>query len=131
LFDSFKNHYHFRFLMTEHNEFPPLTSEAQKVLEVSFDSIDVSKPGWNRRFAAFVIREAVRQAGTFTVGTGLKGEVVEVVTLNCIANSLHHAPELPLKKQALDIWGEVEGEVGYLQAQIMRSALALIPDSTP
>jgi len=128
LFNSFENHYHFRFPMTvEHNEFPDLTPQAKCVLG---QSIDVSLPNWNRRFAASVIREAVWQAGAFTVETGLKGEVVEVVTLNCIANNLHALPPKPLlKKQALDIWGEVEGNVSHPQARIMRADLALIPDS--
>ena len=115
----------------EHDEFPELTHEAKYVLMSTQKGIDVSKPCWDRRFAASVIREAVRQAGTFTVGTGLNGEVVEVVTLSRIADNLHALPpERPLKRQALDIWAEVEGEVSDRQARIMRTALAMIPDPT-
>jgi hypothetical protein len=115
-----------------HDEFPPLTEQSKHVLMSILKGIDVSKPCLDRRFAASVIREAVRQAGTFTVGTGLKGEVVEVVTLNCIADNLHALPpESPLKKQALDIWSQVEGQVSDGPARIMRTALALIPDPTP
>jgi len=116
----------------EHNEFPELTHEAKCVLMNTMKGIDVSKPCWDRRFAASVIREAVRQAGIFTAKTVLNnGEVVEVVTLSRIADSLHALPpEPPLKKQALDIWGEFEGEATDCQARIMRTALAMIPDPT-
>jgi len=115
----------------EHNEFPELTHEAKCVLMNTMKGIEFSRPNWNRRFAAAVIREAVRQAGTFTVGTGLNGEVVEVVTLSRIADSMHALPpEHSLKRQALDIWAEVEGEATDPQARIMRTALAMIPDPT-
>ena len=118
-------------MTTKYNEYLDLTHKAKCVLMNTFKGIDVSKPYWDRRFAAAVIREVMRQAGTFTVGTGLKGEVVEVVTLNRIANNLHALPpEPPLKNQALDIWGEVEGGVSS-KARSMRAALALIPDPTP
>ena len=78
-----------------HDEFPELTHQAMRVLISALKGIDVSRPCWNRRFAAAVIREAMRQSGTFTVGTGLEGEVVEVVTLNCIADNLHSPPPPP------------------------------------
>jgi hypothetical protein len=79
-----------------HEEFPPLTEQAKHVLRgIINDWIDVSQPCWDRRFAASVIREAVRQAGTFTVGTDFKREAVEVVALNCIADNLHALPPAP------------------------------------
>jgi hypothetical protein len=81
-----------------HNEFPELTHEAKCVL-MQFKTF--SSLNWNRRFAAAVIREAVRQAGTFTVGTRAKGEVVEVVTLNCIADNLHALPPPPPTREQM------------------------------
>jgi hypothetical protein len=97
LFDSFENHYYSRFPMTtEHNEFLPLSPTAQRFLLNVFHRIDISKPGWNRRIAAAAIRETVMQACT-------------VSELLAIADNLHALPpEPPLKKQALDIWGQVE-----------------------
>jgi hypothetical protein len=58
--------------------------------------------------------------------------VVRASELRAIAYNLHALPpEPPLKKQALDIWGQVEGKVSDGQARIMRTPLALIPDPTP
>ena len=85
-----------------HDEFPPLTEQAKHVLMSTMKDIDVSKPFGDRRFAAAVIREVMRQAGTFAVGTGLKGEVVEVVTLNRIADNLHALPPPPPTREELD-----------------------------
>jgi hypothetical protein len=129
LFDSFENHYHSRFPMTsKHEEFPPLTPQAKYVLG---QSINVSIPNWNRRFAAAVIREAMVQSGTWNINSDFP-RVIDAKNLDAIADNLHALPpEPPLKKQALDIWGQVEGEVSDQEAQIMRTVLALIPDPTP
>ena len=106
-------------MTAKHEEFPPLSPTAERFLLNVFDRIDVSKRGWNRRIAAAAIRETVMQTCTLS-------------ELLAIADSLHSLPpEPPLKKQALDIWGQVEGAVSDGQARIMRTALALIPDPTP
>ena len=85
---------------------------------------------WLRGFAATVIREAMTQTGIWNVGEKFPA-VVRASELRAIADNLHALPpEPPLKKQALDIWGQVEGKVSDGQARIMRTALALIPDPT-
>jgi hypothetical protein len=117
-------------MTAEHNEFPPLTHQAKCVLG---QSINVSIPNWNRRFAAAVIREAMIQSGTWNINSDYP-RVIDAEDLDAIVDNLHalppNPPLPPLKKQALDIWGEVEGEVSDRQARIMRTALALIPDPT-
>jgi hypothetical protein len=104
-----------------HEEFPELTHKAKCVLMNTMKGIDVSRPCWDRRFAAAVIREAVRQAGTFTGGTGLNGEVVEVVTLNRIADNLHDlSPPLPT-------WNEMtEAQKDALAALVMREYTTIL-----
>ena len=107
--------------MTKHDEFPPLSPTAERFLLNVYDKIDSPKHSWQhyRLIVAAVIHEALRQPDTLS-------------ELLAIAYNLHALPpEPPLKKQALDIWDQVEGEVSYRQARIMRAALALIPDPTP
>jgi hypothetical protein len=118
-------------MTTKYNEYPDLTHKAKCVLMNTFKGIDVSKPYWDRRFAAAVIREAMKQTGLLKIDEeGPK--FVDARKLEAIANNLHALPpEPPLKNQALDIWGEVEGGVSDSKARIMRAALALIPDPTP
>lgn len=87
----------------EHDEFPLLTEPAHNVfLKVAGHRMDISKPGWNRRFAAAVIREAVRQAGPFTIGTGIENEVVRASTLITIADNLHAVPPIPPTREKLE-----------------------------
>jgi hypothetical protein len=70
------------------------------------------------------------QFGAWTINSDFP-RVIEAKDLDAIADNLHALPpEPPLKKRALDIWGQVEGEVSDHEAQIMRTALALIPDPT-
>jgi hypothetical protein len=115
-------------MTSKHNEFPPLTPQAKYVLG---QSINVFIPNWHRCFAAAVIREAITQTGFWEISEEFPA-VVCASELRAIADNLHALPpEPPLKKQALDIWGQVEGEVSDQEAQIMRNALALIPDPTP
>jgi len=116
-----------------HEEFPPLTEQAKRVLISTQMDIEFSRPNWNRRFAAAVIREAVRQASTFTVGTSLKGQVVEVVTLNCIADDLHALPPVPPTREQMeealqhliDMYGaRVAGELTDEHLQTLRAGIA-------
>ena len=85
-----------------HDEFPPLTRVGTEVLQSGNRAGCLYLPGGVCPFAAAVIREAVRQAGPFTVGTGLKGEVVEVVTLNRIADGLHALPPVPPTREEME-----------------------------
>jgi hypothetical protein len=95
-----------------HDEFPPLTAEADKVLSAGIKAtVSADNPGGihaQRIFAAAVIRESVRQAGPFTVGTGLNGEVledgevVEVVALKRIADGLHALPPPPPTREQME-----------------------------
>jgi hypothetical protein len=115
-------------MTSKHEEFPELTHQAKCVLG---QSINVSMPYWNRRFAADVIREAMVQSGTWNINSDFP-RVIDAKNLDAIADNLYALPpEPPLKKQALDIWDQVEGEVSDAQARIMRTALALIPEPTP
>jgi len=118
-------------MTTKYNEYPELTHKAKCVLISTQMGIEFSMPNWNRRFAAAVIREVMNQTGLLKIDEeGPK--FVDARKLEAIANNLHALPpEPPLKKQALDIWGEVEGGVSDSKARIMRAALALIPDPTP
>jgi hypothetical protein len=120
-------------MTAEHNEFPPLEYAARRILESADASHLIRRRGatWLRSFAAAVIREAMTQAGVWHVSEDFPA-VIRASELRAIADNLHALPpEPPLKKQALDIWEEVEGEVSDRQARIMRTALALIPDPTP
>lgn len=84
-----------------HDQFPPLTDAGRNVLAVALHKIDVSKSYWDRRFSAATIREAVRQAGPFTIGTGINGEVVRVGILIAIADNLHALPPVPPTREKL------------------------------
>ena len=120
-------------MTVEHNEFPPLEYAAKLILESADVPRDENLNGvtWLRSFAAAVIRQAMTQTGVWNVSEDFPA-VIRASELRAIADNLHALPpEPPLKKQALDIWGQVEGEVSNRQARIMRNALALIPDPTP
>ena len=82
-----------------HDEFPPLQEAGRNVLAVSLHKIDVSKPYWDRRFSAATIREVVRQAGPFTIGSGMSDEVVRVGILVAIADNLHLPLSPPTREQ--------------------------------
>ena len=79
-----------------HDEFPPLMDAGRNVLAVAFHKIDVSKPCWDRRFAAAVIREAVKRAVPFHSSTL---QVVTVADLLRIAENLHALPPPPTKEE--------------------------------
>jgi hypothetical protein len=119
-------------MTSKHEEFPPLEYAARRILESADVPRDenLNDATWLRSFAAAVIREAMTQAGAWNVNESFPA-VIRASELSAIADNLHVPPEPPLKKQALDIWGQVEGEVSDAQARIMRTALALIPDPTP
>ncbi len=86
--------------MAEHNEFPPLGPKAQKVL-ASFDRIDISKPGWNQRFAAAVIREAIMQSGTWNINRDFP-RVIDARDLGAIADNLHALPPPPPTREQME-----------------------------
>lgn len=44
-----------------HVEFPDLTPEAERALREADRHLDLSKPGWHRRYLAAFLREAVLQ----------------------------------------------------------------------
>jgi hypothetical protein len=76
-----------------HDEFPPLTHEAKCVLG---QSINVSMPNWNRRFAAAVIREAMTQTGVWNLSfRGQSSDVLFASELRAIADNLHALPPPP------------------------------------
>jgi len=54
-------------MTTKYNEYPDLTHKAKCVLMNTFKGIDVSNPYWDRRFAAAVIREAMKQTGLLKI----------------------------------------------------------------
>ena len=54
--------------MSKHVEFPPLTQEAEKALREADRHLDLSKPGWHRRYLATFLREAVLQVFPGYVG---------------------------------------------------------------
>jgi hypothetical protein len=120
-------------MTAKRDEFPPLEYAAKRILESAgaprYENLNGAT--WLRSFAAAVIREAMTQTGVWHVSKDFPA-VIRASELRAIADNLHALPpEPPLKKQALDIWGQVEGEVSDAQARIMRTALALIPDPTP
>jgi len=45
-----------------HVEFPELTPEAQRALREADRYLDLSKPGWHRRYLAAFLREAMKRA---------------------------------------------------------------------
>jgi hypothetical protein len=74
------------------NEFPLLTHQAECVLG---QSIDISTPNWNRRFAAAVIREAMMQSGTWNINSDFP-RVIDAKDLDAIADNLHALPPVLL-----------------------------------
>jgi hypothetical protein len=91
-----------------HDEFPPLTYQAKCVLG---QSINVSMPNWNRRFAAAVIREAMTQAGFWKISEEFP-KIVDARELEDIADNLHALPPPP------PTWEEVRDA---LAALVMRT----------
>ena len=80
-----------------HDEFPELTHQAKCVLMNNMNGwqgIDVSMPYWDRRFAAALLREAVKQAAPLSIGPG-SIQVVRVADLLDIADNLHVLPPPP------------------------------------
>ena len=82
-----------------HHDFPELTHQAKCVLMSTLKGIDVSRPYWDRRFAAAVIREVVKQAAPLSVGPGSM-QVVRVADLLDIADNLHSPP--PPTREEMD-----------------------------
>ena len=76
-----------------HDEFPPLTHQAKCVLG---QSINVSIPNWNRRFAAAVIREAMTQASPDRLGS------CKWDRLGAIADNLHDLPPPPPTREQME-----------------------------
>ena len=75
-----------------HDEFPPLTQEAGAVIDAAM--LDTSKPYWTRRFAAAVIREAMRQAA--------RGDGLAWTNLHLIADNLHALPPPPPTREEME-----------------------------
>jgi hypothetical protein len=112
-----------------HDEFPDLTHQARCVLG---QSINVSIPNWNRRFAAAVIREAITQAGFWKISEEFP-KVVCATELEAIADNLHALPPPPptreQMKEALqhliDMYGDrVAGESTDEHLQTLRAGIA-------
>ena len=76
-----------------HDEFPELTHRAKCVLG---QSINLSMPNWNRRFAADVIREAMVQASPDRLGS------CRWDRLGAIANNLHSPPPPPPTREEME-----------------------------
>ena len=93
----------------EHDEFPPLTEAARTVLIVACHGMDVSKPDWDRRFAAAVIREAFKQAQV-AHSPGYQGNLVSANELLPIADNLHALP--PTREQMEDALQSLIDEYG-------------------
>jgi hypothetical protein len=113
-----------------HDEFPELTHEAKCVLMNTMKGIDVSKPYWDRRFAAAVIREAKTQAGFWSISKELT-KVVRATDLEAIADNLHALPP-PTREQMeealqhlIDMYGDrVAGESTDEHLQTLRAGIA-------
>jgi hypothetical protein len=88
-----------------HDEFPPLTHEAKCVLG---QSINVSIPNWNRRFAAAVIREAMEQASPDRRGS------CKWDRLGAIADNLHAlSPPPPTREQMEEALQSLVGRIDF------------------
>ena len=75
-----------------YEEFPELTPEALEALRRAEHCLDVSKPGWNRRYLAAFLLEATKQAH-HALRTGKNANIYE--SLQAIANNLHSPPPPP------------------------------------
>jgi hypothetical protein len=84
-----------------HDEFPPLTEQAKCVLMSTMKGIDVRRPYWDRRFAAFVIREAMTQAGFWNISEEFP-KVVRATELEAIADNLHALPPVPPTRREME-----------------------------
>ena len=83
-------------MTVEHDEFPPLTYEAKCVLMNTLKGIDVSRPYWDRRFAAAVIREAMEQASPD------RRSSCKWDRLGAIADNLHALPPPPPTREEME-----------------------------
>jgi hypothetical protein len=84
-----------------HDEFPELTHQAKCVLMSTMKGdamtvIDVSRPYWDRRFAAAVIREAIEQASPDRRGS------CKMDRLGAIADNLHALPPPPPTREEME-----------------------------
>ncbi len=73
-----------------HVEFPALTPEAERALREADRHLDLSKPGWHRRYLAAFLREAMKRA---LDKPGLWDESWD--ELKAIADNLHRPPPPP------------------------------------
>jgi len=88
--------------MTLQDEFPELTQKAKCVLMSTMKGIDVSRPCWDRRFAAAVIREVMVQVGYWNINSDFPRviRVINAKDLDEIADNLHPlAPPPPTREQ--------------------------------
>ena len=82
-----------------HDEFPPLTQEAGAVFDAAMLGLDTSKPYWTRRFAAAVLREAIKIS---------RHRNSNLYDLEVLAKHLHDVPPPPPTKK------ETESALRYL-----------------
>ena len=71
-----------------YEEFPELTPQALEALRKANHCLDVSKPGWNRRYLSAFLLEAINQA------TDHNGACWPI-QLKVIADNLHSPPPPP------------------------------------
>ena len=82
-----------------YEEFPELTPEALEALRRAEHCLDVSKPGWNRRYLAAFLLEATKQAH-HALRTGKNTNIYE--SLQAIANNLHSPPPPPPTREQME-----------------------------
>jgi hypothetical protein len=104
--------------MSHHFEFPELTPEAERALREADRHLDVSKPGWHRRYLAAFLREAVLQ-----VFPGCEGLPSRLHSLLEMADNLHSLPPPP---PTLAQAREAARKLGGENAAIVRVFLATL-----
>jgi hypothetical protein len=99
--------------MSPHEEFPALTPQAERALREADRHLDLSQPGWHRRYLAAFLQEAMKQS------TANNGVFVDN-SLRVIANNLWSPPPSP---PTLTRAREAARQLGGKNGAIVRACL--------
>lgn len=92
-------------MSTQHEDFPPLTPEAERALREAESHLNLNKLGWRRPYLATFLRGATDQAQRSVFGTNIvaPGPTAGVLKeLRAIADSLHSPPPAPPTREQMN-----------------------------
>ena len=107
-------------MRTQHEEFPELIPKAERALREADRHLDLSQPGWHRRYLAAFLREAVLQV--FPDYRGLPSRFHSLLEM---ADNLYSAPPPP-PPPTLAQAREAARQLGGEDAAIVHAFLATL-----